>query len=155
MTNIDGSFASCRLGIIRTCVSPLKLTCFTPVALFTVRFIADPMLRKALCPHCRRLVLVVLILCAVLIDLYSALLVASFTIVVRSSSARVMLLSKNSSSFSRSCCSVFLTCLRLSCCCRRFCLVLAMALASFVRCTMTCSLSFDSTVGSLETDRME
>ena len=84
MTDIDGSFASCRLGIMRTCVSPLKLTCFTPVALFTVRFIADPMLCKVLRPRCRILVLVVILLilpsiCAVLINLYCALPVSSFS----------------------------------------------------------------------------
>jgi hypothetical protein len=48
MTNIDGSFASCLLGIMQTCVSFLKLTCCTPVALFIVCFIAVPKLRKVL-----------------------------------------------------------------------------------------------------------
>ena len=117
------------------------------------------MLRKVLCPRCSILVLVVILLilpsiCAMLIDLYCALLLSSFAIVVRSSSARVTLLSNNSSSLSCGRRSVILTCLRLFCCCGRFCLVLLTALANCVRCTMICSLSFDSMVGSLETDRM-
>ena len=101
------------------------------------------------------LIVLLLILCAVLMALCCALLVSSFSIAIRLSSAQVMLLSKNSSSLSRRRRSVLFTCLSLSRCCRHFRLVFATALASFVRCTMTCSLSFDSTVGSLETDRME
>ena len=146
---------------MQTCISPLKLTCLAPVALFlTARFNTDPKLCKVLCPRCRVLVLVAILLilpsiCTVLINFYCALLVSSLAIVVCSSSAQVMVFLKNSSSLSCRRCSVFLMCLRLSCCCWRFCLVLSMALASFVRCTMMCSLSFDSMVGSLETARME
>ena len=115
------------------------------------------MLRRKLCPRCRMLVLMLLlfILCAVLIDLYCDLLVSFLAITVCLSSAQVMLLSKNRSSLSCRRQSVLFKCLRLSCCCRCFCFVLATALASFDRCTMTCVLLSDSKVGSLESDSME
>ena len=69
------------------------------------------MLCKAVCPCCRMLVLLflLLILCAVLIYLHCALLVSSLAITVRLSSACVMLSFKNSSLLSRRHRSVLLT----------------------------------------------
>ena len=133
-------FALCRLGIIRIWVLSLNCTCFVPVALLTVCLIANPMLCMTLCPLCSMPpVSLLLILCTVLIALLCALPVSSLAIAVRSSSARVMLSSKNSSSLSWRRQSVFLTCLRLSRFCRCFCLLLGTALASFDSCTMMCS----------------
>ena len=155
MTDIVVSFASCQLGIIRIWVSPLNRTGFIPVALLTVLLSANPMLCMTLRPLCRMLVSLLLIVCAVLIALHCAVPVSSLAIAVRSSSARVMLSSKTSSLLSRRRQSVFLTCLNCSCCCRRFCLLFAMALANFDNCMMKCCLLSDSRVGSLESNKME
>ena len=112
MTDIV-SFASCQLGIVRIFISLLNCTCFVPVALLTVCLSADTMLCMTLCLFCRMLVSLLIILCAVLIALHCALPVSSLEIAVYSSSARVMLSSKNNFSLSWRRRSVFLTCLRL------------------------------------------
>jgi hypothetical protein len=97
---------------------------------------------------------VVLNLCAASIATRFALDVSSLAIVVHSSSAWVMLSSKNSSSLSQRHWSVFLTCRCWSHCHWHSCLWLAMASASLVTCTLTCCLSFGLMVGLLKMDKM-
>ncbi len=93
-------------------------------------------------------------LCAASIAARFALDVSSLAIVVCSSSAWVMLPSRNSSLLSRRHQSVFLTCRHWSRCHWHSCLWSATASTSLVTCTLTCCLSFGLMVGSLERDKM-
>ncbi len=146
--------ASWQLGMMCTRVLRLKRTCFAPVMFFFFHLNADPMLYTMFRPCWISSMSVVLNLCAVSIAARFALDVSSLAIVVLSSSAWVMLPSRNSSLLSWRHRSVFLTFRRWSHHCWHSCLWSASASASLVTCTLTCCLSFGLMVGLFERDKM-